>query len=564
MKEEVEKIIRLRPERPAGELEERFGLSSVAAKVLAARGFDADEKTASFINPTLREGLPHPDKLKNLSLAAKLLKEVVAQGGRVAVCSDFDVDGLSSAAELLQFLNDVGVEAKSFVPDRFKDGYGLNLDMVRQVADEGFTLLVALDIGTTNFAELKLAHELNLKTIVIDHHHLEGGVPECDILVNPEQEGCGFADCTLCTAGLVFYFIIALRSVLPKAKEIDIKRYLEFSALGTICDMVPLRGPNRVIAKRGLERMSLAEYPGLQALLNVSKAKKKVTAYDIGFGVGPRINAAGRIDNGATVVDLLTTKDVRFADSVASKLNRFNSERQEIEKRIKKEVFRRIDSMAQLPYGIVIADKDFHTGVIGIVAQRTVETYYRPTLIIGSDDGTFKGSGRGIEGFSVVEALSNVSKYLNHYGGHVGAGGFSVDEKNISALSVAFNEECERQLKGKPLNPFCDVDAVCELSDIDLKLVEELSSFAPFGMGNPTPTLLIKNLKVQEVRVLQSTHLKAIVSDGKRNLSALMWQRTSNPAIRSGATINLACRPTINSFNGMLEVQLQVQAAENA
>lgn len=544
-------------------IQKEFNFSPLTARVLAARGFEAGEELRSFLDSTLRSDLPHPDKLKNLSEACLILKEGLERGKTIAICCDFDVDGLSSGAMLKTFFSEIGIEAKVFVPDRFTEGYGLNKRMIDEVVDEGCGILLALDFGSTNYSELLYAKERDLITIVIDHHHLGTKPLEVDSFINPEQEGCGFSDLQLCAAGLTWYFIAALRTFLPQAAAVDVRDYLEFSCLGTICDMVPLLGANRVIAKRGMERLNTTQRVGLRALLNVSGVKKNLSATDISFGVGPRINAAGRMSSGEMVIELLTTSDRKRADSLANKLDRLNAERQDLEKKIKKEVAFRISLMTRLPYGIVVGDKSFHTGVVGIVAQRIAETFYRPTAIIGSDEnGVFKGSCRGIKGFNVVEALKNCADYLLGYGGHVGAGGFSLDEKNISAFSIAFNNEAERQLSPDDLFPICEVDTVADLSELTPKIIDELAIFTPYGIGNPAPVILLKNLRIVETFTLKSTHLKALVSDGKRTLPALLWNQTSHPAIKRGGVVNLACRPTLNSFNGLLEIQLQIQGAE--
>ena len=313
------KGISLRPQNfsVAAKIETKLKCSPLMARILAARGFQADEQVELFLNPTLKSGLPHPSKIKNLKLSAEILAREIKEGKKIAICCDFDVDGLSGGSMLHQFLSDCGVESKVYIPDRFTEGYGLSKRIVNEVVDDGCGVLVAIDFGTTNFNELALAKEKNLTTIVIDHHHVGSEIPVADSFVNPEQEGCGFSEEKLCSAGLIWYFLITLKEVIPSATNLDLREYLEFACLGTICDMVPLTGVNRVIAKKGLERLAITSRCGFRSLLAVSGAKKRVVCSDVSFGMGPRINAAGRLADPAMVIELLTTQDPKKADSLA-------------------------------------------------------------------------------------------------------------------------------------------------------------------------------------------------------------------------------------------------------
>ena len=510
----------------------------------------------------MRNGLPDPSKLKNLKLAAQTIAAVHREGGSIAICCDFDVDGLSGGSVVHDFCNAAGITTKVFVPDRFVDGYGLNEKTVREIAEAGFKILLTIDFGTTNVKELSLAKELGLTTIVVDHHHISGEPPPVDVFVNPHQQGCGFAKGIACAAGLAWYLVLGLSKEIPEA-GIDPKNYLELACLGTICDMVPLVGLNRVIAKRGLESLSESKRPGLKALRNVIGIKGNVGCSDVSFGIGPRLNAAGRIVHGELVVELLTTRDSIRADKLARDLNELNAERQAIEGAVKEAAIAQIQSSGGLAWGLVAWHEDFHTGVIGIVAQRLVEHFYRPAVVMGMDTpGIWKGSVRGIKGFSVVGALGAVSQYLIKFGGHEGAGGFSVKEENLAAFRQAFIDECEQRLKAIETVPYVDVDAEATLEECSIQLVRELASLAPFGMGNPTPLVLIKDLVVKEVKVLKDAHLKVLLSNGKRYITGLMWRQTEHPALVPGKRVSIACKPDINTFNGNQELQATLQAIE--
>lgn len=561
----AQKKVALRAQHPdiAEEIAARHSLHPVVGRVLAARGFRNDELLQLYLTPTLKEGLPDPEGLKNLTKAAARIAQGVDTGEKIAICCDFDVDGLSGGSQVYHFLCALGVDVKVFVPDRFADGYGLNSNMVRQIASEGRQLLIAIDFGTTNEQELLLARELGVSTIVIDHHHVGARVPVADVFVNPQQKGCGFADGVLSAAGLAWYLLVALRRAVPSASAIDVKEYLDLACLGTICDMVPLRGVNRVIAKRGLEQLTKSKRPGLRALMKFSGVNKDVSCYHVSFGIGPRINAAGRMVHGEAVIDLLSTADSIRADKLADRLNRLNTERQETELLVKEKAVRELERRGSLPSGIVVWDPDYHTGVVGIVAQRLVEMFYRPAAVMGVDqDGNFKGSVRGIKGLSVVEVLGAVGAHLLKYGGHEGAGGFSLAAEKVHLFAESFDRECRERMRTLDTEPRAEADTELSLAELDADLIEQLKSFAPFGMGNPAPMVLIDGLKVKETRVLKGAHLKVLLTDGVRYLNGLMWRQTSHPRLVPGNTVRVVCRPELSTYSGVTELQANLQAVE--
>lgn len=557
------KSIKLREQnlKEAKQISGEFKLSEPTSKILAARKHICGNGLKQYLHPSLKTGLPEPEKLRGLLEACQLIKDVIDADKPIAITCDFDVDGLSGGAQLYHALCTLGAKVFVFVPDRFVDGYGLNTSVVDQAKSKGVKLLIAIDFGTTNTKELLYARQVGLQTIVVDHHFVQAA-PFCDVFINPQQDCCGFADGVLSASGLCWYLLAGLRKVFGD-NRIDPKSYLDLACLGTICDMVPLIGANRVIAKRGLEALGSSTRPGLCALKEVSRCGKTPTCYDVSFGIGPRINAAGRMVNAQRVIQLLTTNENEVAYKIASELNEFNIERQATEMEIKERAIEIVLSMETLPSGIVVYEKDFHTGVIGIVAQRLTETFFRPTAVLGLDeDVVCKGSVRGIKGVSVIEALSNIREHLIKYGGHEGAGGFSLYESEILNFSRAFSDECSRQLGHIPPVPIVEADTVLNLKDITFELIKELELFSPCGIGNPGPVLLLQNVEVVDVRVVKSTHLRVTLSDGSLYVPAFLWRQSSHPAIMNGAKINVACRPSTNNYNGINEIQLAIQAAE--
>jgi len=559
------KVIELRPQNDteAEAISKEYGLSLIPSKILAARGFKVGEELKNFLDPSLKEGIPDPSELKGLLDACILIRDCWKGKGRVALACDFDVDGLSGCSQLSHFLKSIGMECLVFVPDRFTDGYGLNKGIVKDAAASGCSLLITIDYGTSNNEELEFAHELGLKTIVIDHHHITRNDLPADVFINPHQDGCGFAGKVLSAAGLIWFLLIGLKKAISGASNIDVRDYLDLACLGTICDMVPLIGANRVIVTKGLELLKTTKRVGLKALKEVSGINNQVSCYDVGFALGPRINAAGRIVHGSMVIELLTTSDTQMAKKIAGDLNRLNIERQEVEASMKNEAMKLVTDQNSLPVGIVVAQRNFHTGVVGIVAQRLTEIYYRPAVVLGFDaEGFFRGSVRGIKGFNVIECLTALRELLIKYGGHEGAGGLSVEESRLDEFKKAFEEECARRLKGLSLEPVSQADTEIRLSNVTASLISELNLFAPCGIANPSPLVLISDLEVVDVHEIKNTHLKVILSNGRFFIPGLLWRHTSHPALVKGKKVNVAAKPERSTYRGVTELQLALQAVE--
>lgn len=556
----------------ATEIAKQFGLTDISARVLAARGFKCDGELEQYIKPSLKEGIPNPGEIKSLIDACILIRDAALKGQKIAITCDFDVDGLSGGAQMLQALLDLGIESEVFVPDRFKEGYGLNEGIISAAHAKGYSVLIAIDFGTTNQKELDFARNLGLKTVVVDHHHVGTAKSTADVFINPNQKGCGFAKATLCASALVWYLVIGLRSVFKEvsdhkfasaASKLDPRLFLDLATLGTICDMVPLTGVNRVIARRGLELLGTTTRPGLVALKKVAGVRSPVTCTDISFGLGPRINAAGRMVHGSMIIELLTTKDSNRAERIAKKLNELNSERQDTEAFVKERAVEVVARWGELPPGLVVWDEEFHTGVVGIVAQRLVERFYRPSIVLGPDSpGVYKGSVRGIKGFNVVEALAAVGEHLQKYGGHAAAGGVSILEQNLEDFKIAFEAECQERLVGARLQPQAEADTEAALSDIQESLITELKSFAPFGMGNPAPQILLRGLKIAERRHIKGTHTKVTLGNSGRFLSGMLWREVNHPLLEKDNLVNIVCKPEVSSYQGIRELHLNIQAIE--
>ncbi len=555
--QKAHKKVKLREQnyKLAEEIEKNFKTHPVISRILSARKIKDKSEIENFLNPSLKNSLPDIANLKNIKEAAGLITETIKAGKTFAICCDYDVDGLTSASILKKFVEELGGKTKEYIPDRFSEGYGLNERMISEIKKSGIDLLVCLDYGTSNDRELEIAKNLGLKSIVVDHHHVTK-IPQTDIFVNPKNSECGFADGILCTAGLAWYLIIAISKNFEKAP--NPKNLLDLAALGTICDMVPLKGVNRIIVKRGLELLENSEKIGLQFLKKEAGINGKVSAGNVGYGLGPRINAAGRMNKPAQVIELLTSNSESDTKKIAANLNELNKKRQNVESKIKKEVIKSVYENDELPFGIVASGDDYHPGVIGIVAQRLVEAFYRPSAVIGKGEEYFSGSVRGIKQFNVVEALKAVSENLESYGGHEGAGGFKIKPKNIEKFRVAFNLECEKRLKAIPTEPLALADTHIEFIDINPDLVESLKILAPHGIGNPTPTFLIKEVKVTKTQILKGSHLKITLTQANKYLTGFLWNENSHPLIEQGAIVDIVCKADVNLYQGNTSMQLNI------
>ena len=560
----LEKIIKLKEQdlEFAKEIEIKLKLSSISSRVLSARKFTDIEKIRNYINPKLSQ-LPHIDNIKCLKDACLLIKKFIDDNKKLAICCDFDVDGLTGGSQLYELLLSLGANIIIIVPDRFKDGYGLSKNIVKKVIDNGTNLLICIDFGTRNILEIDEIKKCGISSIIVDHHEVGEDIPDADVFVNPKQKGCGFENGNLSASGLTWYLIAGLKSYCQY--NFDPKDYLELAALGTICDMVPLTGANRIIAKYGLEIISKSKRIGCKAIIDAIGLKREIRCSDVSFLIGPRINAAGRIANADVVYTLFSTKDQKIAQKIAQKLNNLNNERQLEEENVKNLALGIIKKSGFIPHGIVLWDKDFHTGVIGIVAQRMIENFYRPAAIIGYDsEGIYKGSVRGIPGISVVELLESLSKYLIKYGGHVGAGGFSIKEENLESFAEDFNSECEKKFIDISLNPVITVDTEAKIDELHFSVLDEFAKFSPFGIGNASPVILLREVTVSEVHSIKDAHLKAVITDGQNYINAILWRTPYHPFIYKGNRINLAIKLDRNTFQGTNCLQGIIQAVEES
>lgn len=557
----------------ARQLARALSVSEVTARILVGRGLATEDTARSFLYPSLREHLPMPLEIKNIESAAEILLSAVAAKEQITIFSDFDVDGISAGAQLYLYLRELGAVVNNYIPSRFTEGYGLSLPAVEKLAKAGTRLLVTVDCGTTSVAELGRARRLGLKTLVIDHHQTRD-VPPADCFVNPAQDGCSFGEYELASAGLVWMLLIVLRAKLVEQGQLeaipDPKKYLDLAVLGTICDMVPLTLVNRVIALRGVEALRQTERPGLVALKEAAGlAASKVNAGQVSFALGPRINAAGRLGDPNHAFEMLVTDNPKRAEAIATVLHKLNNQRKAIEDKALRACLQMVEQDPSLLQHAALAlyGKNFHLGVIGIVAQRMVEQYHRPTAVMTAAESVVngeltqivKGSVRSVKGFHVSQALATCGDLLLSHGGHAQAGGFSLLFSNLQAFQQRFTEVADQIFGTEALVRTRKADIEVKFPEIDYTLVNELSLLAPFGIGNPSPVFVTRNVIVENVMSLNGGHLRLRLSDGAVTVSAVGWRFQGHPLLRKNRSVNIAYAPEINSYNGVSSVQLNIK-----
>ncbi|MEM6279607.1 MAG: single-stranded-DNA-specific exonuclease RecJ [Verrucomicrobiota bacterium] len=491
------------------EFSEALSLAPIVVELALQRGYSDRDRLEKFLYPRLND-LGDPFSLPGVSAAVQRILAAADQGETVILYGDYDVDGVSSIALLDSVLRAYGIETHCFLPTRLEEGYGLSLKGIENsLNSKEATLLIAADCGTNSRAESLALKERGIDLIVLDHHEPSSeGTAECVSLVNPKL-GDDFH--YLCTAGVVFKIAHAILKERP-LRGFDLKEYLDFVALGTIADIVPLEGENRIYARRGLSQLDQTKHPGLVALKRVAGVNTPANSSDVGFKLGPRINAAGRLDTAEASLRLLLSETETEALDLAQALDVQNRERQDLEQKTREEAEEMIADLSpeDRKHGIVVGARGWHPGVVGIVASRISKRYYCPTFIIAiNDEGLGKGSGRSIPGISLVRALEFSGAVIEAGGGHEMAAGVSVREENLDAFRQSFAEDVADQAKEDTLVPKLNIDAEIALSDLSIELLDSYELLRPFGAGNPQPLFMASAVQISEApRVIKEKHLK--------------------------------------------------------
>jgi single-stranded-DNA-specific exonuclease len=543
--------------RLAGEVK----VSPLVGRLLAQRGFTEPAAAQAFLHPSLGQ-LHAPELMAGMREAVERLRRALAQHEKILIYGDYDVDGTMAVVVLLTTLRMLGAEVEAFVPHRLIDGYGMRVPVVEKAAADGFRVVISVDTGIREHAVLERARALGVDCIVTDHHLPDGHLPPACAILNPRRPDCPYPEKSLAGVGVAFKLAQALLG--ERLNERLLQSFLKVVAIGTIADVVPLLGENRVIASFGLEALRRPAQSGLTALLELSGlAGRKINAGDVGFRLAPRLNAAGRMENARDVIDLFTLSDAGRTREIAERLERLNRERQRVEEEILRAIVAQVEQRAGLgeQYTLVLAGKEWHRGVIGIVAQRVVERYHRPALVIGIEDGVGVGSGRSIKRFHLLDALTAVGDLFERFGGHAQAAGFALPVANLPELTRRFEEYARRILTAADLEPVMRVDAPLDLAEADWPLYEEILQLEPFGMGNPTPVFGAYGVRLATTpRILQEKHLKLRVETGARTMDALGWGWASRaPQLQARQQIDLAFTLEQNNYQDMASLQLIIK-----
>jgi single-stranded-DNA-specific exonuclease len=535
----------------AEELATALELPVAVARVLVGRGFREAEATRRFLNPQLRQ-LGDPFALPDMTAAADRVLAAIARRERIVIYGDYDVDGVTSSALLTRVLKAAGGEVANFLPHRMDEGYGLSADGIARCRQEHRPqLLIAVDCGTTAVAEISNLKSQGVDVIVLDHHEPSDRLPECVAVVNTKRAGGE----PFASVGVAFKLAHALLKREPGLQErIDLREHLDLVAVGTVADMVPLTGENRIFVKAGLERLPQSRKTGLRALMDIADVPVKVTPNHIGFRIGPRLNAAGRLSDAMASLELLLTEDTGQAGELAKLLHEHNADRQEIEAEIVEEALVQAAKCTGDRVG-VLANPEWQSGVIGIVASRVVQAFYRPTVVIGTDG---KGSCRSVAGFSMVAALTQCAPVLVRFGGHEMAAGLSVLPEKVGELRSALNAVAAGMLREEDLTPRLAIDAVVSLAEMDEEFVGALERLEPCGQENPSPLFAARGCRLRgAAREVGKGHLKFQVTEGGTTADAI-WFGGAATGLPAGA-MDVAFVPEMNEFRGTRTVQLRIR-----
>ncbi|HSA58887.1 MAG TPA: single-stranded-DNA-specific exonuclease RecJ [bacterium] len=555
------------------DLERLFDLHPLVARLLLKRGLSRPEDVRLFLDGSLAD-FPDPFALPDMDRAVDRLMKAHVKREKIAVFGDYDVDGITGTAQLAAYFREIGLPVRPLLPHRMQEGYGLTERAVLKIAAEKPDLLITVDNGTKSAAEISHLRRLGVDVIVIDHHETPSADawPPVEALVNPKRTDSRFAERDVASAGLVFLLLMAFRarcreqgiSPLP-----NLKRYLDLACLGTIADVVPLTGTNRLIVRHGLEELGATLRPGLQALRETAAVASPVSVTHVAFRFAPRINAAGRLADPKIALDLLLSEKAEEAAVLANRLEELNRERQSIEEKVTREAFLQIEETQADRKGLVAAGRGWHLGVVGIVAAKLTERFGRPAiaLSLGDDGREAKGSARSVPGFSVYEPLKRIESLMLKFGGHAAAAGLTLEAGRLDEFSRAFDREVRTLWDER--RPVIEADANLPLNQVDAPLVRDLARLEPFGPGNPEPVFLVSGVALEGCRVVGASggarkgHLKAVLRQNGIRLESIGfdWGHYLETA-RKIPSHEVAFCPQINHWNGQSTIQLKIKLIE--
>lgn len=541
------------------EIKSKYKVNQLLATILANRNILKEEDIRLFLNPT-RNDFYNPFLITDMDIAVNRIIKAIENKENITIYGDYDVDGITSITVLKSFLNDIGVETDTYIPNRLIEGYGLNKEAIDKISKKGCNLMITVDCGISAIEEIEYANSLGIETIITDHHEAGNEIPKAIAVIDNKRKDSKYPFRELAGVGVVFKLIQAIGITL-KLKEESYLKYLDIVCIGTISDIVPLVDENRVIAKLGLLLVAQTKNIGLRSIIN-SSGYNKIDSNTISFGVAPRINACGRMGKAEEALELFLSKDKNEVNELTNKLNEHNRKRQETEKAIFENALEKIKAEhLDENKAIIVGGENWHHGVIGIVSSKITEMYFKPSILLSfEEDGIGKGSGRSIPGFDLHEALMKCSDTIEKFGGHSMAVGITVKKDNLEKFKKEF-EQIATQSKIDEIIPIINIDAKVDLSDIDKEMVESLKQLEPFGEANKMPVFAFKNLKIDSIRALsEGKHLKLTLKDNNYIINAIGFNigYLANE-YRIGDKIDVAGVLEINTFNGVDNLQINIK-----
>ena len=560
-------------ERQAELISQKFEVSNLIAKLFSIRNISIDD-IASYLNPTLKDNMPDPNILMDMEKACERILVALKNNEKIAIFGDYDVDGSTSTSCLIKYFNLLGVEVVYHIPDRFTEGYGPNKEAFQKFIDQNINIIFTLDCGTLAYNEIKFAKDNNIDVIVIDHHQPEINLPEAYAMINPNRlddtTNLGY----LAAVGVTFMFIVGLNRKLRESKWFDnilkepnIISLLDMVSLGTICDVVPLVGINRLLVQKGLEVFSKKPNIGLTALIDKANINNKISTYDLGFKLGPRINAGGRLGKSKHGTELLTCEDEAKAADIATELDNFNKERQTIEAHILKTA---IDSLTpeQIDKKIIFAyGQDWHEGVIGIIASRIKQKFKKPCIVFSAKNGIAKGSGRSIKGIDLGNLIIAATQkgIVTQGGGHAMAAGLTLDEDKILLLQDFIEDRLDSNSITLDIDDTNHADSIINITAVNSELYDDINKLGPFGSNNEEPNFIIKSTKITFIKEFGDNHIRCgLSSDIDKNVEGITFRSKNTPlgdAIMNnkGKLVSLYGKIKVNEWGGRRIPQFHIE-----
>jgi single-stranded-DNA-specific exonuclease len=567
MVEEKKWILEPQEEERARDFAEELDSTLLVAQILLNRGINNKEEAQKFLSSDLGN-LTDPYLVNDMEKAVKRIIEALKGDEKILIYGDYDVDGVTATSLLLLFLRDLGFSAYYYIPNRVKEGYGINMKSIRRFHKKGISLVITVDCGISSVKEIAVANSLGMSVVVTDHHEPPVEVPDAEALINPLLENCSFPYKALSGVGMAFYLAAGLRKGLREQgffedrPEPSLLDYIDLVAVGTIADIVPLTGLNRILVRAGLEQINLNPRLGIKTLLTVCGVPKgQVDSTSVAYRLAPKINAAGRLSDASAGVRLLITQNTEDAERLAGYLDVENVERQRIEERIFNEAVDQIVSggLIEGRRSIVLFSEDWHPGVVGIVASRLMEKYYRPTILLSLEEGVCKGSARGIPSFHLYQGLTRCQDLLIEFGGHKYAAGVKMEPGKVDLFRERFEEVVQEMVPEEGFVPVMTLDAVTELFHMSMEEIEKFHALSPFGAGNPEPVILISDVEVIEPRVVGGNHLSFKVRQDGSVLGAIAF-RQAHELDNLEERMDLAVVPEVQTWQGSRSVKLRVKA----